>query len=307
MQNPKALILDEPTSVLTPQEAEQLFETLQRLKAEGRAVLYISHKLEEVKRLCDRATILRGSAKWSPPAIRAPRPPRSLAALDGRRADQRRAGGRGAPAAASRASSSTGLSAASPSPHGVSLKDVSLEVRAGEVVGIAGVAGNGQDELFACLSGELIADRPDAIYHRRPARSATSAFTVGARWRAVFVPEERLGHAAAPDFSLSENVVLTGHGTRRHDARRLHRRRSRARQGRPRSSRRSTCASPSATRSPAACRAAICRNSSSAARSSREPGVFVVNQPTWGVDALRRGGDPPGAARSRRRAAPRCW
>src|SRR6202162_5093949 len=65
MQNPKFLILDEPTAVLTPQEADQLFVVLNRLKAEGRAVLYISHKLEEVKRLCDTATILRGGKKIS--------------------------------------------------------------------------------------------------------------------------------------------------------------------------------------------------------------------------------------------------
>src|SRR6476659_8185597 len=65
MQNPKFLILDEPTAVLTPQEADQLFAVLDRLKAEGRAILYISHKLEEVKRLCDTATILRGGKKIS--------------------------------------------------------------------------------------------------------------------------------------------------------------------------------------------------------------------------------------------------
>src|SRR5207237_765767 len=63
--NPKFLILDEPTAVLTPQEADQLFVVLDRLKAEGRAILYISHKLEEVKRLCDTATILRGGKKVS--------------------------------------------------------------------------------------------------------------------------------------------------------------------------------------------------------------------------------------------------
>src|SRR6201990_2063241 len=63
MQNPKFLILDEPTAVLTPQEADQLFIVLERLKAEGRAILYISHKLEEVKRLCDTATILRAGKK----------------------------------------------------------------------------------------------------------------------------------------------------------------------------------------------------------------------------------------------------
>src|SRR5258707_1814485 len=65
MPNPKFLILDEPNAVLTPQEADQLFVVLDRLKAEGRAILYISHKLEEVKRLCDTATILRGGKKAS--------------------------------------------------------------------------------------------------------------------------------------------------------------------------------------------------------------------------------------------------
>ena len=65
MQNPKLLILDEPTAVLTPQEADQLFAVLGRLKGEGRAILYISHKLDEVKRLCDTATILRGGKKIS--------------------------------------------------------------------------------------------------------------------------------------------------------------------------------------------------------------------------------------------------
>ncbi len=59
MQNPKLIILDEPTSVLTPQEADRLFETLFKLRAEGRSVLYISHRLEEVQRICDRATVLR--------------------------------------------------------------------------------------------------------------------------------------------------------------------------------------------------------------------------------------------------------
>src|ERR1700724_1830055 len=63
LQNPKLLILDEPTAVLTPQEADQLFVTLERLRGEGRAILYISHKLDEVKRLCDTATVLRGGRK----------------------------------------------------------------------------------------------------------------------------------------------------------------------------------------------------------------------------------------------------
>ena len=93
MQNPKFLILDEPTAVLTPQEADQLFVVLERLKAEGRAVLYISHKLEEVKRLCDTATILRGGKKVATCNPQAG--DRSFArADDGRRRDQGSEGGR---------------------------------------------------------------------------------------------------------------------------------------------------------------------------------------------------------------------
>ncbi len=94
MQNPKFLILDEPTAVLTPQEADQLFVVLERLKAEGRAILYISHKLEEVKRLCDTATILRGGKKVA--TCNPQGGDRGLAgAHDGRRRDQGGEGGRG--------------------------------------------------------------------------------------------------------------------------------------------------------------------------------------------------------------------
>jgi len=74
LQDPKLIVLDEPTSVLTPQETEKLFETLDRLSGEGRAILYISHKLEEVRRLCRHATILRGG-KSLPPSTRARRAP----------------------------------------------------------------------------------------------------------------------------------------------------------------------------------------------------------------------------------------
>src|SRR5579872_5293857 len=127
LQDPKVLILDEPTSVLTPQEAEKLFETLDRLKAEGRALLYISHHLEEVKRLCDRATILRLGkvvGTCDPRAETA----RSLAALmvGSQIAEVRAAGAHelGADRLVV-----AGLDAPSPSLHGVSLKQISLKVR----------------------------------------------------------------------------------------------------------------------------------------------------------------------------------
>src|SRR5215475_3904099 len=135
MQNPKFLILDEPTAVLTPQEADQLFIVLERLKAEGRAILYISHKLEEVKRLCDTATILRGGKK-----VATCNPRQETAASLARMM----VGGeiKEIKAAAGRQTTVprlvvNDLSLAPDEPHGTRLKDVSLEVRGGEIVGIA--------------------------------------------------------------------------------------------------------------------------------------------------------------------------
>src|SRR6202046_5590852 len=154
MQNPKLLILDEPTAVLTPQEADQLFVVLERLKSEGRGILYISHKLEEVKRLCDTATILRGGKK-----ISTCNPHQETAAslarmmVGGEIGEVRAASGRGVGAPPLVI---TRLSLEPDDPHGTRLQEVSLEVCGGEILGIAGVAGNGQDELFAALSGERL-------------------------------------------------------------------------------------------------------------------------------------------------------
>src|SRR5436309_10210980 len=161
LQDPKLLILDEPTSVLTPQEAEQLFRTLRVLRREGRAILYISHKLEEVRALCDTATVLRAGkviATCDPRAETA----QSLAGM--------MVGG-AVGAVRSDASKKLGnprlvvrnLSYTPEDPHGVKLDRITFDLAAGEILGIAGVAGNGQDELFAALSGEVLAHRADII------------------------------------------------------------------------------------------------------------------------------------------------
>ncbi|MFZ3358511.1 MAG: ATP-binding cassette domain-containing protein, partial [Xanthobacteraceae bacterium] len=151
MQNPRLLILDEPTAVLTPQEADQLFAVLGRLKSEGKAILYISHKLEEVKRLCDTATILRGGKKvatCNPRQESAASLARMMVGAD--IGEVKASSGR---AAAAPRLVIHELSLEPDDPHGTHLDNVSLEVRGGEIVGIAGVAGNGQDELFSALSG----------------------------------------------------------------------------------------------------------------------------------------------------------
>jgi general nucleoside transport system ATP-binding protein len=208
MQNPKFLILDEPTAVLTPQEADQLFIVLERLKAEGRAILYISHKLEEVKRLCDTATILRGGKKvatCNPKAETASSLARMMVGTEIKEVK----------AAAARKITVprlvvNDLSLAPDDPHGVRLEHISLELKGGEILGIAGVAGNGQDELFSALSGERLAKDPGTVVIEGIAAGHLS-ITQRRKLGAAFVPEERLGHGTAPRMRLSENALLTGH------------------------------------------------------------------------------------------------
>ncbi len=208
LQNPKLLILDEPTSVLTPQEADQLFVTLQTLKAEGRSILYISHKLDEVRRLCDRATILR-MGKVVATAVPRDETAASLARLMvGTEVTEVRAA---AHTAGADRLVVTGLSLASPDTHGTSLTDIALTVRTGEIVGIAGIAGNGQDEFFAALSGETSSPPGTMTLDGRPVGAL--GITARRRLGAAFVPEERLGHACAPRFTLTENALLSGHAT----------------------------------------------------------------------------------------------
>src|SRR5476649_1353056 len=281
MQNPKFLILDEPTAVLTPQEADQLFVVLERLKAEGRAVLYISHKLEEVKRLCDTATILRGGKKIStcnPQAETAASLARMMVGADIKEVK----------AAAGRQTTVprlvvNDLCLEPDDPHGVRLQHISLELKGGEILGIAGVAGNGQDELFAALSGERLSGAESNVIIDGEAAGLMSV-TERRRLGAAFVPEERLGHGTAPRMKLSENALLTGHAAS-HMV-------NHGFVDKP-----ATLATVDKTTETFDVRKAK-RDPEAASLSGgnlqkfiigreilREPGVLVVSQPTWGVDA----------------------
>jgi ABC-type uncharacterized transport system ATPase subunit len=281
MQNPKLLILDEPTAVLTPQEADRLFVTLERLKGEGRAILYISHKLDEVKRLCDTATILRMGKK-----VATCDPRRETAASLARMMVGTEIGEvKAAPTHATTTARLIvrDLSLDPDDPHGVRLDNVSLAVRGGEILGIAGVAGNGQDELFAVLSGERLApNAADVCIDARPVGNLS--VTDRRRLGAAFVPEERLGHATAPRMRLSDNALLTGHAVTdmvRHGF----------------INRAATLASVDKTTKAFDVRKSK-RDPEAVSLSGgnlqkfvvgreilREPGVLVVSQPTWGVDA----------------------
>jgi len=206
LQNPRLLILDEPTSVLTPQEAEHLFVTLDKLSADGCSILYISHKLEEVRRLCRRATILRAGRVVATIDPRA-RTAREIAALMvGNEVGEIRTDAPHMPQG--EVLRVDHLSMPPAGLHGQALRDINLVARAGEVVGIAGVAGNGQNELFAALSGERLADRADAVVIAGRA-CGTTGIDGRRRLSAAFVPEERLGHAAAPTHRLSENTLIS--------------------------------------------------------------------------------------------------
>ncbi|NND89862.1 MAG: ABC transporter ATP-binding protein [Granulosicoccus sp.] len=208
LQEPRLLIMDEPTSVLTPAEVSDLFDTLERLASEGLAILYISHKLEEIRRLCDEATILRAGRKVAEADPRA-ESARSLAALM-MGSDVPPASIRGSVATGEVLLSLEGLSHVASDSHGISLHGLDLQVRAGEIVGIAGVAGNGQDELMQVLIGETRLQRADSLM---VCGRAVGRLDPGERRRLGLccVPEERLGHAAVPTLSLSDNAFLTAH------------------------------------------------------------------------------------------------
>jgi len=210
LQDPKLLIMDEPTSVLTPQEVDKLFVTLKRLGSEGCSILYISHKLEEIRELCDDATVLRGGKVV---ATCDPRneTPKTLAEM---------MIGSEIPVVDRSGKASAGeprlevnkLSLASDDPFGTTLQDIDLTVRAGEVLGIAGVAGNGQKELLMALSGEKPVRDSEAV--RIDGKACGRLGPSARRGQGLaFVPEERLGRGAVPEMSLAKNALLTGHRT----------------------------------------------------------------------------------------------
>jgi ABC-type uncharacterized transport system ATPase subunit len=206
--NPRLLIMDEPTSVLTPQAVEKLFDTLRRLSADGCSILYISHKLHEIKALCQKATVLRGGRVTG---ICDPRQesPRSMARMMvGAELPVCR------PSATAAGTESrlviNGLTLEADSPFGTSLENVSLALNAGEILGIAGISGNGQKELLTAISGEKpLAD--NSAIELLGVRVGRADSLARRRLGLCFVPEERLGRGAVPSLSLSDNVVLTAH------------------------------------------------------------------------------------------------
>ncbi len=206
LQEPRLLAMDEPTSVLTPQEVGELFDVLRRLALGGCSILYISHKLDEILALCENATVLRGGRVVGTVDPRASTAETLAEMMTGSAAPAcRRAGGVRSGAVCLSVRS---LSLAADEPFGIALRDISLSVRSGEIIGVAGVAGNGQKELLAALSGERRAAqaRNVSIGDREAGRAGPAQRR---RLGLAFIPEERLGRGAVGDMTLAENALLT--------------------------------------------------------------------------------------------------
>ncbi len=205
LTKPQLLILDEPTSVLTPHAVEKLFVTLRQLAAGGCSILYISHKLDEIRALCHRCTVLRGgrvTGVVNPTEETNASLSRLMIGADPP-ALKPRAATHGAPVLTVR-----NLSLLRQDPFGTDLQDIGFELRAGEVLGVAGVSGNGQQALLAALSGEDPRAAPGSI-----TLLGQDIARAGPRQRRAlglhFVPEERLGRGAVPTLSLAQNTLLT--------------------------------------------------------------------------------------------------
>jgi simple sugar transport system ATP-binding protein len=208
LQEPRLLIMYAPTTVLTPQAVRTMFATLRRLADEGCSILYISHKLDEIMELCHSATIIRGG-RVTGYAVPAEESPSSLA---------RMMIGKELPHCSDNRPEMNGktclqvrnLSKQSADQFGTDLTDISFTVKSGEILGIAGISGNGQQELLYSLSGERpLPDKTTITMDGQPVAhlgpDARRNLGLG------FVPEERLGRGAVPGMSLVYNVLLTAH------------------------------------------------------------------------------------------------
>ena len=208
-QTTKLLILDEPTAVLTPQEIEKLFAILRQIAATGCSILFSSHKLKEVQSLCSHATVLRNGA-----VVQECNPqeetPASLA---------RMMIGSDVPSSKQRQYQPPGpmclhvqdLCLKPKNPFGTALQHINLQLHIGEIVGIAGVAGNGQTEFLSALSGEVICPQAEMIML---GEMPIARYDVAQRRRLglAYAPEDRLSKGVVPNLSLQENALLTAYG-----------------------------------------------------------------------------------------------
>ena len=286
LQQPKLLIMDEPTAVLTPQEAKALFSTLRRLVEEGCAVLYISHRLEEVKQICHDATILRHGklvAEVDPQVETAATLAQLMVGASVHQVTRDTNDQVGEVLLAL-----SHLYQATSAPFGIDLVDVNLQVRSGQILAIAGVAGNGQGELFSVISGEQSNANGEFI---SLLGQTSDGLNINQRrcLGAAFVPEERMGHGAVEHLTLTDNILLSRHAcndtTSSLDRGWLGIDRDQLAQlnnaiGTDYDVRKSTPDATAGSLSGGNLQKFVVGR-----ELNRKPKVLVINQPTWGVDA----------------------
>jgi simple sugar transport system ATP-binding protein len=203
----RVLILDEPTAVLTPQETLHLFEVLSRLRGQGTTVILITHKLDEVMRLADRVTVMRGGHVVHECAVAETSAAQLAEAMVGRKVNI------GRPSEAGVRPGDVVLEA-----RGLQVRDalgvirlhgIDLALRAGQIVGVAGVSGNGQSELLEALSG-LRVPQHGLLTLAGESFSPTRWLTprTARRLRLAHVPEDRHARAMVMDFAAWESGVL---------------------------------------------------------------------------------------------------
>jgi ABC-type uncharacterized transport system ATPase subunit len=207
----RILILDEPTAVLTPQEAEKLFETLRVMAADGRTIVFISHKLHEVMAVADRVTVLRGGRSVATLPIADATPQKLAGLMVGREIATARRIEREQAAFGEVVLELDRVSAAGDRGE-EALRDVSFSVRAGETLAVAGVAGNGQRELAEAISGMRLVTGGELRVEGRALRSGDPRAAIHAG--VAHVPEDRLGTGVAPGLSIASNVVLKAYRLR---------------------------------------------------------------------------------------------
>ena len=209
LQNPSLLIMDEPTSVLTPQEISQLFDVLKKLSSEGCSILFISHKLDEIRALTDVSTILRNgkkikkvdSKKSSTAELAELMVGKKISKIDKSSKTKK----------SSILFKAVEINRTAENEFATGLKNISFTLKAGKIHGIAGISGNGQDELMEVLTGEW---RDKKLIKKLEVNGTDIRGFSPSKRRSLglcFVPEERNGHSSVISMKLSENVLLTSH------------------------------------------------------------------------------------------------
>ncbi len=204
IRSPKVLIMDEPTSVLTEQETSELFLSLKKFSEEGILIIYITHKLKEVMQLCDEVAVMRRGKLVSVSEIKN----ENIESLANKMVGQnlKTIKKKKAKTSSDQLIKIANLNFTSEDPFETNLMDINFSVNRGECLGIAGISGNGQSELFQVLSGEIISEKNSIEFNNNYIGDLNPQER--REYLMAFSPEDRLEQAAIPQMKIFENVAL---------------------------------------------------------------------------------------------------